>query len=287
MNKICIVCNLEYIAKHWAVKTCSKRCRAIHANQRKNKTIQNHLETFSCKYCNKEVTRYRKRNGFCSRSCASMSYIEDGTYDGWRLKIQTKKGLHKRCIICNAIFYAEPRQIDNKKLCGSVGCKKRYMSDYMKKNNPSMGKKEKSDVREKVKKTLLKKYGVDNAFLLAKHTSLSKPQKEILNYLRKNTNFTILSDFPIYNGETFYKVDILIKELNTIVEFNGSYWHADSRLYESTYYNKKKNMLAKDIWEADEKRINFLKEKGFLVKVIWELDYNSDKSTVLKEILYG
>jgi hypothetical protein len=90
MNKVCIICNKEYEAKNWASKTCSNECRLQHNNNRKKKTIQNHLETFNCKFCNKEVIRYRIRNGFCSRSCASKMYIQNGTYKNW-IKFIPKK----------------------------------------------------------------------------------------------------------------------------------------------------------------------------------------------------
>lgn len=83
MNKNCIICSKEYEAKNWASKTCSNECRLKHNNNRKKKTIQNHLDTFNCKVCNNQVTRYRIRNGFCSRSCASKFYLKNGAYDKW------------------------------------------------------------------------------------------------------------------------------------------------------------------------------------------------------------
>ena len=83
MNKNCIICNKEYEAKNWASKTCSNECRLKHNNNRKIKNNQNHLVTFNCKFCNNETKRYRIRNGFCSRSCASKFYLQNGVYDKW------------------------------------------------------------------------------------------------------------------------------------------------------------------------------------------------------------
>mgnify|MGYP003338908119 FL=1 len=160
------------------------------------------------------------------------------------------------------------------------------MSEYMKKHNPMLGKKEHPSVRQKIKDTLLKKYGITNAFALAKHTSLSKPQKEIIDFLKKNTNYTILCDYPIYNKENkLYKVDILIKELNLIIEFNGSYWHTDPRLYKEDFFMKKKKKFAKEIWQDDEKRIKNLLDMSYKVRVIWEIDYKKDKDRILLELI--
>lgn len=284
----CLICNSEFtlLEGQGMKRTCSDECRKKHNNLRRKKNILKHLETFKCIHCEKEVTRYRKRNGFCSRSCASKKYIEDGTYDKWRLRVNEKIGINKECIKCKTQFYCEPRDMENKKLCGSEECRKSYMSEYMTKNNPSFGKKEKLGVREKVKNTLLEKYGVKNAFALAKHISLSKPQKELIEYLKNNTKYTIFYDFPIYNKQDkLYKVDIYIKELNQIIEFNGTYWHADPRFYKEDFVIKKKQKTSKQIWEEDQKRLKDLSDMGYKVKVIWEYDYKLNKNDILTELV--
>lgn len=286
-QKKCIICeSLFTINKGQVVKkTCSDACRKAHNKNRLKISQKNRQTTFSCKYCAKLVTRFRERGGFCSRSCASKKYIEDGTYDNWRLRIQEKKGIEKKCEICDKTFYAQPHEIETKKLCGFNDCTKKFRSDWMTKNSPSKGKKENPAVREKVKNTLLKKYGVTNAFALAKHTSLSKPQKEIIEFLSKNTNYTIFYDFPIYKENKLYKVDVYIKEKNKIIEFNGTYWHTDPRFYSEDYYNKKKQKFAKQIWEEDKKRLKDLEDMGYLVEVIWEYDYKNNKDNILLEFL--
>ena len=93
MNKNCIICDKEFQtrSKNHCEKTCSKECRLLHNNNRRKKTNQNHLDKFNCKFCDKEVIRYRVRNGFCSRSCASKQYIQDGTYDKWKKFIPKKR----------------------------------------------------------------------------------------------------------------------------------------------------------------------------------------------------
>jgi G:T-mismatch repair DNA endonuclease (very short patch repair protein) len=287
MTKKCIICNKEFEtrSKNYCEKTCSKECRIKHKSNKRKETNKKHLSEFNCKFCDKKVIRYRIRNGFCNKSCASKFYINNGTFDKWRYKIQEKQGIIKKCIICGKDFYAQPHDIEIKKLCGDVDCKKTYMSEFMLKNNPAKGKKEKSETREKIKKTLLEKYGVCNAYELAKHTSLSKPQKEITELLSKNTNKTIMSDFPMIAEGKCYKVDIFIKELNTIIEFNGTYWHCDPRFYHENFLNKKKQKTAKEIWSLDQERLKSLKNLGYNVKVIWEYDYSQNKENILRELL--
>jgi len=289
MQKECIICkkNFETKSKNNCEKTCSEDCRKKHNSNRRKKNIEKQLDTFKCKYCLKEITRYRIRSGFCSRTCASKKYIEDGTYNNWRYRIQEKNGIYKKCIICDKEFYARPKLVLNKKTCSDKKCLYKYKSKSMKENNPFRGKKEKQGTREKVKKTLMERYGINNAYELAKHTSLSKPQKEIIDFLSKNTEFTILCDFPMHIKEKCYKVDVLIKETNTIIEFNGTYWHTDPRFYKKDYFHKRKQMTAEEIWKKDEERINSLQSLGYNVEIIWEFDYNDNKEKILSEIING
>ena len=70
-------------------------------------------------------------------------------------------------------------------------------------------------------------------------------------------------------------------KLNTkIIEFNGDFWHANTRYYaadEIIYTNGKR--IVSDIWKADEIRKSALEKLGYRVLVIWEHDYyeNPDK----------
>lgn len=159
------------------------------------------------------------------------------------------------------------------------------MSKFMIKNNPSKGIKAKQQWKDKQKQTLLKKYGVTNAYMLAKHTILSRPQKEITEQLSKNTNYTIFTDFGLEKEDKKYKIDILIKDKNIAIEFNGTYWHCDPRFYKEDYINKKKNLTAKQIWEYDNRRKEFLEKIGYKVLTIWEYDFKLDKEKVIKNIM--
>ena len=129
---------------------------------------------------------------------------------------------------------------------------------------------------------MMKKYGVSNAWMLAKHHNSSKPQQEIFKFLNENyKNYTIFSDFGIEKSHRKYKADFLIKELNLIIEFNGTYWHCDPRIYEKNYINQKKGLKAESIWKYDNDRKDFLESLGYKVLVLWELDYKSNKEQTL------
>jgi very-short-patch-repair endonuclease len=285
MNKNCIICDKEYEAKNWASKTCSNECRLGHNKTRNATAKEKRAVAFICKFCNKEFIRDRERNSFCSRSCASKMHIQIGTYDNWRLRTNDKQGKDLDCIVCSNKFYAEPHELETKKLCGSKECKKTYMSKYMFENNPIKGIKAKQEWKDKQKQTLLKKYGVSNAYMLAKHYTLSKPQKEISDEIIRNTSYTIFTDFGLEKEDKKYKIDIVIQEKKLAIEFNGTYWHCDPRFYKEDYLNKKKLLTAKQIWDYDNKRKEFLEKIGYKVLTIWEYDFMLDKQKVINNIM--
>ena len=76
-----------------------------------------------------------------------------------------------------------------------------------------------------------------------------------------------------------YMLDYYIQELRICIEFNGTYFHADPRVFlDDDHCNPFiKELTAKEIRENDEKRYKELFEKcGIKTFVIWEFDYNEN-----------
>ncbi len=50
---------------------------------------------------------------------------------------------------------------------------------------------------------------------------------------------------------------------NVIIQYDGSYWHMDSDVYQSDEINKKLSKSAKQIWQFDANRQSYLTNKGY------------------------
>ena len=150
-------------------------------------------------------------------------------------------------------------------------------------------RKQSQKTKARRRRTLVKKYGVTKSWLLSKTSS--KPQKEITKIIKQMfPTLTVLSDFPIKKKSGGYKLDILLKEINLVIEFNGTYWHCDPRFYEKDYYNQKKKLKAEEIWSYDNDRKSFLEGLGYKVVIVWEHDYktNSEQTlNILRECIDG
>lgn len=282
--KNCDICQKKFSYKNKSSKYCSDECRKKARKESSTKSRQKRTATYKCKFCEKEYKRFRERNGFCTRSCASKFHYKNNNNikDILKNKRMKRSGINKKCVICQKDFYVTPRNLEKKKICGNKSCRKEYMSKIM--TLKGKGRKEKKETREKIKNTLKERYNVENAYMLAKHTALSKPQKEISKFLKQNIK-NVKVDHPIYHDNKCYKVDILLNDKKYIIEFNGSYWHCDPRTYKEDYLNKKKNKTAKEIWQEDKERYINLQNLGYKVNIIWELDYNKNKEEILKNIL--
>lgn len=72
---------------------------------------------------------------------------------------------------------------------------------------------------------------------------------------------------------------------NKLIEFNGDYWHCNPLKYSFDYFNKRKNMTAKEIWEYDEEKIKTAESYGYKVLVVWESEYNENKENTIQKCI--
>ena len=110
----------------------------------------------------------------------------------------------------------------------------------------------------------------------------SKSQLELMKFIGHG-GYTTESEYTI-NGKPY---DIFVKEKNLIIEFNGTYWHLDPRIYDENYYDKSRNIYASELWKRDKQKLAVAKKLGYNVMVVWEKDWCecADKIKYVKSIL--
>ena len=109
----------------------------------------------------------------------------------------------------------------------------------------------------------------------------SKKEKEIVEYIKSIYNGTITENnrsiIPsIKNDKFFMELDIYLPELNLAIEFNGSYWHSNSK-----YVNKRG---FKSIEEFHNYKTRICNEKNINLLHISEHDYDTNKEEIFKHI---
>jgi hypothetical protein len=101
----------------------------------------------------------------------------------------------------------------------------------------------------------------------------SKEQISWLNYLSKKNNIYIQhaeneGEFIIPN--TKYKADGYCKEINTIFEYYGSYYHGNPLFYDKNDYNKTSKKKFGELYEQTLIRENNIKKLGYNLITIWD-----------------
>jgi len=97
------------------------------------------------------------------------------------------------------------------------------------------------------------------------------------------------NEYFINTNGKFYLYDFTIKELNIIIEYNGSHVHPNKQKLTTEQWKKWKNPFTKEdaelCYKKDLYKINCAKAKGFDVLVIWDTDIKQNKQKVKNKIL--
>lgn len=104
---------------------------------------------------------------------------------------------------------------------------------------------------------------------ICKYFSIEIPKKEFYIYDKQNKK-AYAYDFH-YNYH--------------IIEFNGDFWHCNPKIYDENFYNKVKQLYAKDIWKYDKAKINLCHKYNIKTLTIWESEYNNDKEATLQKCI--
>lgn len=106
--------------------------------------------------------------------------------------------------------------------------------------------------------------------------SVSGPEKRFLDYIETfygiQVERQVLMFFDTINN--YRSFDGRVE--NILIEFQGTYWHCDPRVYESNFFHVQKGRTAEEIWDYDLSKQKLAKEHGYKVFVVWEKDCEED-----------
>lgn len=147
-------------------------------------------------------------------------------------------------------------------------------------SNWMRGKHHTEETKEKIRDKILSDFASGKRKL--NKTMVSLPEKEIaklLSDMGHDVKMGVRVENRLY--------DMFVADENTIVEFNGDYWHMNPEKYSSDSYNKACNMTAFEIWKRDREKIDIAEKHGYKVCCIWENDYkkSKNKTEFLKEAI--
>lgn len=112
--------------------------------------------------------------------------------------------------------------------------------------------------------------------------SQSKGETEVAEYIESlYTDKIERNNRTILNG---LELDIYLPKLNLAFEYDGTYWHMDSRFHKPTDYQPTKKCTAQEIWDYDNNKITECSKLNIKLIRIKEYDWLHNKEKVKDEI---
>ena len=113
----------------------------------------------------------------------------------------------------------------------------------------------------------------------------SKQEKEFIDMVR-SLGYDVSRHALLYeeNGKKKHLFpDGIIEDKKIIIEYNGSFWHADpKRGYKSDEIVHHKT-TAKEIWDRDFKKIKAYEKNGYKVFTVWSDDFLKNKKNSIEK----
>jgi very-short-patch-repair endonuclease len=139
-----------------------------------------------------------------------------------------------------------------------------------------------TDEQAQEKATSLRSRGGIAACTSLNKKFVSKLESDILDYLQ--TRFTHpLKKQHCIDGKFVYDICDLKKK--KIIEVNGTYWHADSRVYPKDDMIVCNGLTVAQVHARDVEKTEHAKKFGYEVLVVWEIDWHANKHAVIQKMI--
>jgi len=245
-------------------------------------------DNFIIKY-NKEEG-LKKWNVYCSRQALTKTFEYKQQKYGWskeqfneynKSRAVTKENMIKRHGIIDGI-----KKWDNYcKIQSYVGCKLEYFIEKygkkagIEKYNEINLKKAIGGGISRISLSNISQELFDNIF---KHIPIDK--NDYIFYGNHNKEYYIW--YTINGIKRIGFLDFFDLKTKKCIEFYGDYWHCNPKIYNESFIQTHTQLLAKEIWEKDKKRVKFINKKYKInTLIIWECDYIENKEKIIKECL--
>lgn len=149
---------------------------------------------------------------------------------------------------------------------------------------------QRESVKEKSLDTIIRKYGSNSnrAKITQRGTSYSSLNEWLYKTLN-SLNIIYTPEFPIKKKGGIYYYDCLIND-NKLIEVNGDYWHGNPKIYKPDDIilkgSKTGEVVVKNKWASDNRKIKFAENLGYEVLVLWELDIKLFELEIEEKIKY-
>ena len=241
-----------------------------------------------CLHCDKLISDQNKSN-FCKYCYPKYGMLgENNPFFGKTHKKETIDAMKEKCKIASENKWKDPIYREHV-LTNVIGLKR---SEQFKKEQSERVKKQMEDPKQRQIRSLSMKKSWENGNIIyTPHisTNSSKQEKEFFNLLKQYINIKQKHVIKYISKETNRKrhlfPDGYIEELNLIIEFHGSFWHADIRLFPNDESIIHHNKTAKECRNENKNKEMLYKSLGYNYIEIWSYDFLNNKEQCIQDTL--
>lgn len=240
-------------------------------------------EIHYCKTCGKELNRHN-RSGYCFKHLPRTG--ENNPFYGKTHSKETIEKLKVNCAKASKKMW-ENEEYRNKVINNATGLKR--SDEFKNKQRRNALKQFEDPEQRRIRAEKMKESWQNGAITYQVHDSInvSKQEKEFISLLEEN-GYKIVNETFYYidkeNGKQKYLYpDGIYEEEMVIIEFNGSFWHADPKRGYKEDDIIHHGITAKEIWDRDKEKYDIYTSRGFKVFTIWSDEYIKNKDNCVKK----
>lgn len=236
-----------------------------------------------CKICGKLLLDTNK-SGYCNKH-RPRTGINNSFYGKHHSK-ETIQLLKDKCSIASEEKWKDPIYRE-KVITGETGKKR---TEKFKENQRKAAYKQFEDFYQREIRSIKMKENWELGIIISTENpsiNKSKQEKEFIKYLSSNLSGELLLDQTLNYIDSDGRSRWLFPDgiyNNYVIEYNGSYWHADPRLYKADDIVHH-NHIASDIWDRDNHKKEIYNKLGYEVITVWSKDFLEDKNKCISEII--
>ena len=241
-----------------------------------------------CQHCGKLISDQNKSN-FCKYCYPKYGMLgENNPFFGKTHKKETIDAMKEKCKIASENKWKD-HIYRNNVLSHVIGLKR---SEQFKKEQSERVKKQMEDPNQRqIRSESMKKSWENGNIIYTPKISInsSKQEKEFFKLLQQYVNIKQKYVIKYISKETKRKrhlfPDGFIENLNLVIEFHGSFWHADVRLFPNENDIVHHNIYAKDIRQGNKDKENLYKLLGYNYIEVWSYDFFKNKEQCIQDTL--
>lgn len=246
-------------------------------------TLPYKIRTITCKGCGTLVTdHFRPNQRYCSLDCYRVSPIRP----------QRMTGAVKACHICGVAVYISKHRLGGK----NYFCSQKHAGEWLGRNktthecimchtvfklSPSTSKQRIYEIkycsltcRDSDPQNRERLVAMNLSQQLGKRSTLEKIGYGLLD----NLGIKYTPQCLIANK---FCVDAFIESKSLVIQFDGDYWHGNSKLFPTPDKRQIKRM------RLDKSQDAYMNKCGFMVLRIWEHELKSDTNSVITKLQHA